>query len=58
MEAMGSLNLDFGLVDGLWLIWRPGEALSWKVENHRLGRSGSVMWQASTSKVVASTYVS
>jgi hypothetical protein len=57
MEAMGSLNLYFGLVDGLWLIWRPGEALRWKVENHQLGRSGSVMWQASTSKVVASTCV-
>jgi hypothetical protein len=26
------LNLNFGLIDDLWLNWRPGEALSWKVE--------------------------
>jgi hypothetical protein len=28
--VIGSLN--FGLVDGLWLNWRPGGALRWKVE--------------------------
>jgi hypothetical protein len=32
---------------------RLGGALRWKVEDHRLGRSGSEMWKASTSKVVA-----
>jgi hypothetical protein len=31
---------------------RPGGALRWKVEDRRLGRSGSVMLQAGTSKVV------
>jgi hypothetical protein len=36
---------------------RLGRALRWKVEDRRLGRSGSVMWQASTSKTVAPTYV-
>jgi hypothetical protein len=36
---------------------RPDGALRWKVEEHRLGRSGSVMWHAGTSKVVASTCV-
>jgi hypothetical protein len=25
--AIGSLNLNFGLIDGLWLNWRPGGAL-------------------------------
>jgi hypothetical protein len=37
---------------------RPDRALRWKVEEHRLGRSGSVMWQAGTSKVVAPAWVS
>jgi hypothetical protein len=43
----------------LWLSWwnlvnwRPDGALRWKVEDHRLGRAGSVMWKAGTSKVVA-----
>jgi hypothetical protein len=32
---------------------RPSRALSWKVEDHQLGRSGSVMWKVDTSKVVA-----
>jgi hypothetical protein len=36
---------------------RPGGALWWRVEDHRLGRAGSVMWKAVTSKVVASAYV-
>jgi hypothetical protein len=36
---------------------RPGGALRWKVET-QLERSGSVIWQVSTSKVVAPTYVS
>jgi hypothetical protein len=22
----------FGLIDGIWLNWRPGESLRWKVE--------------------------
>jgi hypothetical protein len=30
--AIVSLNLNFGLIDGLWLNWRPGGALRWKVE--------------------------
>jgi hypothetical protein len=32
---------------------RLGVALRWKVEDGQLGRSGSVKWQAGTSKVVA-----
>jgi hypothetical protein len=32
---------------------RPDEALRWKADDRRLGRSGSVMSQAGTSKVVA-----
>jgi hypothetical protein len=36
---------------------RPGRTLRWKVEDYQLGRSESVMWQASTSKVVASACV-
>jgi hypothetical protein len=28
---------------GDWITWRPGRALRWKVEDRRLGRSGSVM---------------
>jgi hypothetical protein len=30
--AIGSLNLNFGLINGLWLHWRPGGALRWKVK--------------------------
>jgi hypothetical protein len=33
--------------------WRPFGALRWKVEDHRLGRAGSVMWKVGTSKVLA-----
>jgi hypothetical protein len=33
---------------------RPGGTIKWKVEYYRLGRSESVMWQANTSKIVAS----
>jgi hypothetical protein len=36
---------------------RSGGALSWKVDDRQLGRLGSVMWQASTSKAVAPTCV-
>jgi hypothetical protein len=32
---------------------RPSGVLRWKVEDDRLGRSESVMWQVDTSKVVA-----
>jgi hypothetical protein len=32
---------------------RPGRALKWKAEDHWLGRSGSEVWKADTSKVVA-----
>jgi hypothetical protein len=32
---------------------RSGGALRWKVEGHRLGKSGSGIWKAGTSKVVA-----
>jgi hypothetical protein len=42
----------------LRLMWRldnlrPGGALRRKVEDHRLGRLGSEMWNAGTSKIVA-----
>jgi hypothetical protein len=32
MAVIGSLNLNFGLVDRTWLNWRLGGALRWKVE--------------------------
>jgi hypothetical protein len=32
---------------------RSDGALRWNVEDHRLGRSGSVMWQAGITKIVA-----
>jgi hypothetical protein len=50
------LGFDLPLVQLVMLIFvnlRPGGALRWKMEDHCLGRSGSVMWQVSTSKVVA-----
>jgi hypothetical protein len=36
---------------------RPGGILRCKVEDRQLGRPGSVMWQASTSKFVTPTCV-
>jgi hypothetical protein len=48
------LNLELW---NLWLIWRPGEALRWKGEEHQVGRSRSVKWQIDTSKVIALVYV-
>jgi hypothetical protein len=36
---------------------RSGGALRLKEKDHRLGRLGSVMWKADTSKVVAPAYV-
>jgi hypothetical protein len=32
---------------------RSGGTPRWKVEDHQFGRSGSGLWQAGTSKVVA-----
>jgi hypothetical protein len=32
MVVIGSLNLNFGLVEGLWLNGRSGGALRWKAE--------------------------
>jgi hypothetical protein len=32
VAAIGSLNLNFGLIDDLWLTWRPDGSLRWKVE--------------------------
>jgi hypothetical protein len=32
IAIIGSLNLNFGLIGGSWLNWRPGEALRWKAE--------------------------
>jgi hypothetical protein len=29
VAAIGSLN--FGLIDGSWFNWRPGEVLRWKM---------------------------
>jgi hypothetical protein len=49
-RACSPFNSDGNdLIDNL----RSGGALSWKLEDRSLGRSGSVMWQAGTSKVVA-----
>jgi hypothetical protein len=36
---------------------RPGGALMWIVDDRWSGTSVSVMWKASTSKVVTPTYV-
>jgi hypothetical protein len=36
---------------------RPDGILRWKVEDRQLERFESVMWKASTSKVVAPTYI-
>jgi hypothetical protein len=36
---------------------RPDRALRWKVEDHGLGRSKSVIWKAGISKVIASVNV-
>jgi hypothetical protein len=30
--TIGSLNLDFALINGLWLNWTPGRALRWKLK--------------------------
>jgi hypothetical protein len=32
MATIGSLNLNFGLMDDLWLNWRPNGALRSKVK--------------------------
>jgi hypothetical protein len=32
MAVICSLNLNIGLIDGLWLNWRPGEVLRCKVK--------------------------
>jgi hypothetical protein len=41
-------------IDNYWMDnLRPSVALRWKVEDCWLGRSGSVMWQADTSKVAS-----
>jgi hypothetical protein len=32
MVVIGSLNLNFALIDDLWLTWRPDGALRWKVK--------------------------
>jgi hypothetical protein len=42
------------LVGNCWIVnLRPGGALRWKAEVHRLGRTGRVLWKVGTSKVVA-----
>jgi hypothetical protein len=38
VAAVGSLNSNSSLVGRLWLNWRPGGALRWKVET--IGREG------------------
>jgi hypothetical protein len=30
--VIGSLNLNFGLINGLWLNYKPSGALRWKVK--------------------------
>jgi hypothetical protein len=47
------------LIGNCWMVnLRPGGALRWKVEDHWLRRSGSVMWKVGTSKVVVLDCVS
>jgi hypothetical protein len=52
------LNWNFGIFCRIWLNWRPGGALKWKVGDCQLERSGREMWKADTSKVVAPACVS
>jgi hypothetical protein len=58
VTTIGPLNLNLGICGRFWIIWRPGRALRWKGEDHRLGRLGSGLWKASTFKVVALACVS
>jgi hypothetical protein len=53
VAAIGPLNLNLGICGRFWIIWRPGGALRWKGEDHRLGRSESGVWKASTFRAVA-----
>jgi hypothetical protein len=57
MAAIGPFNLNHGICGRFWIIWRPGEALRYKREDHRLGRLGGGVWKASTFKAVAPAYV-
>jgi hypothetical protein len=41
VAAIGPLNLNLGICDKFWIIWRPGGTLRWKGEDHRLRRSVS-----------------
>jgi hypothetical protein len=41
VAAIDLFKLNSVLVVKLWLSWRPGGALRWKGEDHRLERSGS-----------------
>jgi hypothetical protein len=58
VATIGPLILNLGIYGRFWIIWRPGEALRWKGEDHQLGRLGSDMWKVSTFKAVAPTCVS
>jgi hypothetical protein len=51
--VIGSLKLNFGICWWNLVNWRPDRTLRWKAEDRWLGRAGSVMWKAGTSKVVA-----
>jgi hypothetical protein len=55
MEATQQLGSLILIAKGLcWIVnWRLGTDPRWKVEDYRLGMSGSVIWQADTFKVVA-----
>jgi hypothetical protein len=42
VTAIGFLDLNFGLNGRIWLNWRPGEALRWKVETTAWESQGEV----------------
>jgi hypothetical protein len=49
--AIGSLNLNFDLIDGLWLNWRPGGVLRWKVKTVSWEGRGMVCGKSSPSRM-------
>jgi hypothetical protein len=53
MAAICPLNLNLGICGRFGIIWRPGGGLRWKGEDHRLGRSGSVVWKTGTFKAIS-----
>jgi hypothetical protein len=49
--AIGSLNSNIDLIDGLWLNWRPGGAIRWKVKTVSWKGRGVVCEKPSPSRL-------